>query len=109
MNHIDHFLQPNLKKIKNNILHFKKFVKEHELIDSFIPPRAGSTAFVKLNIKESAKEFSDNLVETTGIMTVPAEMFRHDGKYIRIGFGRNNFKVTLEKLSEALKSKTITV
>lgn len=102
LNHIDHFLQPNLQKIKKNISLFEKFVNEHKLIDSFIRPQAGSTSFVKLNINESALTFSNNLVEATGIMTVPAEMFRHEEKYIRIGFGRNNFNETLEKLSEFL-------
>jgi aspartate/methionine/tyrosine aminotransferase len=75
------------------------------VISSFILPKAGSTAFVKLNIEGSALEFSDRLVERTGIMTVPAEMFEYEGKYVRIGFGRENFPEVLEVLDGCLKSE----
>ena len=33
-----------------------------------------------------------------GIMTIPAEMFDHPGKYIRVGFGRQNFHEILPLL-----------
>ena len=35
-----------------------------------------------------------------GIMTIPAEMFDHPGKYIRIGFGRQNFHEILPLLED---------
>lgn len=98
LNHIDKFLLPNLKKIKENIQLFSAYAAQHPIISSFTPPKAGSTAFVKLNIDTSALEFSDRLVEETGIMTVPAEMFDYQGKYIRVGFGRRNFPEVLETL-----------
>ncbi|MGB2467370.1 MAG: hypothetical protein ACPH90_04415, partial [Crocinitomicaceae bacterium] len=68
------------------------------LISSFTPPRAGSTAFVPLNINSSSLDFSNHLVGTMGIMTIPAEMFDHPGKYIRVGFGRQNFHEILPLL-----------
>lgn len=98
LNHIDKFLFPNLKKIRENIRLFTAFAARHPIISSFTPPKAGSTAFVKLNIESSALEFSDKLVEKTGIMTVPAELFDYEGKYIRVGFGRNNFPEVLDIL-----------
>ena len=81
------------------------FAERHKIISSFIPPIAGSTSFVKLNIKQSALEFSNQLVEDAGIMTVPAEMFEHDDKYIRVGFGRENLAETLEVFDAYLKEK----
>jgi len=45
---------------------------------------------VKLNINCSSLEFSNYLVEKAGIMTIPAEMFDHPGKFIRVGFGRES-------------------
>ena len=90
LNHIDDFLQPNIKKIQNNINLFAEFAQTQEIISSFIPPKSGSTAFVKLNINCSSLEFSNYLVEKAGIMTIPAEMFDHPGKFIRVGFGRES-------------------
>ena len=104
LNHIDHFLLPNIKKIKNNISLFEKFAKEHSIFGNFIPPQAGSTSFVQLNIEQSSLDFSNQLVEEKGIMTVPAEMFEHKGKYIRVGFGRENFGQILEVFDEYLRT-----
>jgi aspartate/methionine/tyrosine aminotransferase len=103
LNHLDHFLQPNIQKIKKNILLFEKFVERHAIFEKFIPPQAGSTSFVKLNIEQSALDFSNQLVEEKGIMTVPSEMFEYEGKYIRVGFGRENFAEVLDIFDEFLR------
>lgn len=104
LNHIDKFLPLNLIKIRENILLFSEFVAKHSIISSFIPPKAGSTSFIKLNIENSSLEFSNQLVEKTGIMTVPSEMFEYQGKYIRVGFGRRNFPEVLDILDKYLKT-----
>lgn len=102
LNHLDAFLRPNLAKIHHNIGLFTAFAKERDLVKNFVPPRAGSAAFVELNITEPSLAWSDSLVEKTGIMTVPAEMFGYDGTCIRVGFGRRNFGEVLERLGEAV-------
>ena len=83
---------------------FKQFADKHDSISSFIPPKAGSTAFVKLNIETSSLEFSNELVKGAGIMTVPAEMFDFPGKYIRVGFGRDSFSEALNEFDIYLRS-----
>jgi aspartate/methionine/tyrosine aminotransferase len=103
LNHSHEFLQPNIEKIKNNVLLFTQFAKEHEVIASFVPPKAGSTAFVKLNVKNTSLEFSNRLVQEAGIMTVPAEMFEYPERYIRIGFGRRSFPEVLEAFDGYLR------
>jgi aspartate/methionine/tyrosine aminotransferase len=103
LNNIDKFLLPNIQKIKKNISFFEQFVKSHQIISSFTPPKAGSTSFVKLNINNSSLEFSNQLVEKTGIMTIPSEMYGYEGNYIRIGFGRKTFPEVLNVLDEYIK------
>ena len=100
LNNIDCFLNPNIQKIDKNIRLFQEFSNRNTLVDSFIPPKAGSVAFVKLQIEKSALQFSNELIEKTGIMTVPSEMFDYPGKYIRVGFGRENLPDTLHKLQD---------
>jgi aspartate/methionine/tyrosine aminotransferase len=104
LNHPEKFIQPNLEKIKANIKLFSEFALQHRNLITFIPPKAGSVAFVKMNIDEPALDFSNRLVEETGIMTVPGEMFEYPGNYLRIGFGRRNFPEVLSKLEEYLNS-----
>ncbi len=105
LNHIDKFLLPNMNKIKVNIGLFDIFYTKHKEIGSFVAPKAGSTAFVKLNIPNSSLDFCNRLVKEAGIMALPSEMFEHEGKYIRVGFGRNNFSEVLGKFGEYLSRK----
>ncbi len=107
LNNIDRFIFPNIEKIKRNIAVFQDFSQKHDIFFDFIPPKAGSTAFVRINIKSSALEFSNKLVEKTGIMTVPGEMFGAEGKYLRIGFGRENFPEILDKFNSYLLNNLI--
>ena len=95
----------NIKKIAANVDLFRTFSQEHDLIAAFTPPRAGSISFVPLNINVTARAFSDQLVKEAGIMTLPAEMFDYEGKYIRVGFGRQDFSEALNALDQYLLSK----
>ncbi len=55
----------------------------------------------KSNVLESVRSavgFSNALVEQTGIMTIPSEMFEYPGAYLRIGFGRECFKEVVDML-----------
>lgn len=106
LNHIDKFLPSNIQKIKKNILLFEEFAAKNQFIASFIAPKAGSCSFVKLNIENSTLDFCNQLVEKTGIMIVPSEMFEHQGKYIRVGFGRNNLPEILEKLDKYINASS---
>ncbi|MEM9328390.1 MAG: aminotransferase class I/II-fold pyridoxal phosphate-dependent enzyme [Bacteroidota bacterium] len=103
LNQVDHFLKINVDRIQRNIALFEQFVDEQTLFKSFIKPQAGSTAFVELDIEESALDFSDRLVEQANVMALPSEMFDYPGKYLRIGFGRDNFAKSLEVLGDHLK------
>ena len=110
LNHAERFIGPNIEKIKENVAFFKEAVEAGKLpfVEAFAEPVAGSVAFVEINPSKAAYlldfeprtalEFSDAIVEKYGIMTIPATMFETDGNYLRIGFGRENFKEVLEKL-----------
>lgn len=95
LNNKDRFTEPNITKIKHNIQLFRAFSERNKDFLDFYEPVSGSTAFVKLKIKESAMHFSERLVKETGIMLLPSETFEYGTKHARIGFGR-------EKLPEIL-------
>ncbi|MBN2236670.1 MAG: aminotransferase class I/II-fold pyridoxal phosphate-dependent enzyme [Bacteroidales bacterium] len=102
LNHLQHFLKPNKEKIKKNILLFQGFVNDHAGLFHFVPPMAGSTALVKLNMNKTSLQFCDDLVAQTGIMAVPGNFFGADEKSIRVGFGRANFPQILDILNDFL-------
>jgi len=103
INHKEDFIKPNLTKIQKNISLLEKFKSEHAGFIDFIPPKAGSTCFAKISIPETTLEFCRKLLEKTGVMMVPSEIFEYGSGYIRIGFGRRNFSEILEILREYIK------
>lgn len=106
LNHSETLIEKNLKKIKENIKHFETFLEidkekaeKDRLFSQFIKPKAGSVAFVKINpLRGNSLDFSNALVQSKGIMTVPSEMFDYPSGYLRIGFGRENFKNILKNI-----------
>ena len=107
LNQAAHYIQANVRKIEQNVQRFQEFAATQPLVKKFILPRAGSTAFVELDITEPALAFSNRLVETTGIMTLPAEMFEYPGTYIRLGFGRESMAEGLQRLTQHLSSSVV--
>jgi aspartate/methionine/tyrosine aminotransferase len=52
---------------------------------SWVKPRAGTTAMLKLDIPISSREFCIDLAQKTGVMLTPGDAFDMEG-YARIGF-----------------------
>ena len=73
---------------------------------SWVKPRAGTTAMLKLNIPVTAREFCIDLVTKTGVMLTPGDAFDMEG-YARIGFANDTQTLTegLAALSEYLATQ----
>lgn len=102
LNHPEAFLSPNIEKIQRNVALFQESIAAGKLpwVEKFIPPVAGSVAFVKIKCDGTAMEWSKALVQSRSILTVPAEMFEYPGTYLRIGFGRENFPEVLKMMEQ---------
>ncbi|MFY9309172.1 MAG: aminotransferase class I/II-fold pyridoxal phosphate-dependent enzyme [Bacteroidia bacterium] len=100
LNNLDCFLQPNLEKIKYNLAVFETFHQRNSGFFEYYKPNSGTTAFIKLNIKETSMEFTERLVNNTGIMMLPSETFEYETRFARIGFGRKNMPETLGILEQ---------
>ena len=95
LNNLEKFVNPNLEKIKANLILFEQFANRHTDFFHFLKPNSGSTAFVKLKINKPAMDFAEKLVKDTGIMLLPSETFEFGDTYARIGFGRENMSTVL--------------
>ena len=70
---------------------------------SWVKPRAGTTAMLKLDIPMSSRAFCVDLVQSTGVMLTPGDAFDMEG-YARIGFANATevLEAGLAKLSDHL-------
>ena len=68
----------------------------------WVRPRGGSTGFPRLvdtgPAGRSADAFAARLVEATGVLLLPSSTFGFDDAHVRIGLGRTDLPVALEKL-----------
>ncbi len=55
---------------------------------SWVKPRSGTTALLKLNLPVATEDFCRRLMAETGVMVVPGSAMDMEG-YVRIGFGNN--------------------
>lgn len=98
LNNMEHFVKPNLEKIKRNMQNFEQFHQRNAHFFDYYKPNSGSMAFIKLNINETAMNFANRLVQDTGIMLLPSETFEYGTAHARIGFGRQNMPEVLDVL-----------
>jgi aspartate/methionine/tyrosine aminotransferase len=98
-----YLIDRNLHQIKNNLNLLDDFMVRHNQILSWVKPKAATIGFARLNIAESSFDFCEEVVNKSGVMIVPSEMFDYGSKHIRLGFGRANFPTALAKFEEHLE------
>ena len=88
--------------IARNIPLLDAFFSRHETRFSWIRPRGGSVGFPRLctNAPGAVDDFCARLVETEGVLLLPGSQFEHPGNHFRIGFGRTDMPLALERLEE---------
>ena len=93
----------NLKIVKNNLAILDEWVT-NEPNFSYVKPKAGTIAFVKLNFDMPSKDFCTKLLDETGVLVVPGSAFDMEG-YIRIGYAYEplELKMGLKLISEFAK------
>ncbi len=106
LNNSKRIIAGNIEKIKRNLELFRQFQERNRWFCDFPEPIGGSTAFIRLLIREPAMEFAEKLVKETGIMLLPSETFNYGKKHVRIGFGRENFPEVLDKFEKYIRGKT---
>ena len=73
---------------------------------SWVKPRAGTTAMIKLDIPMTSREFCIDLLQTTGVMLTPGDAFDMEG-HARLSFANEPYvlEAGLELLSGYLRTK----
>jgi aspartate/methionine/tyrosine aminotransferase len=74
---------------------------------SWVRPRAGSVGFPRLTVPGlGIDEWAAGLVEAEGVLLLPGSQFGYPGNHFRLGFGRTDLPVALDRL-EAYAERTL--
>jgi len=74
---------------------------------AWVRPRAGSIGFPRLTVPGVAiDDWAASLVEAEGVLLLPGSQFDYGGNHFRLGFGRTDLPVALERL-EAHATRTL--
>ena len=92
------------ERIARNIASLDGFFEEYGELISWNRPIGGSICLPRMHCVDDARPFCDELLNETGIMLVPSEMFQYGKNHVRFGFGRENLPEVLERFSRYLKS-----
>lgn len=100
----DRILARSHKITRGNLAMLNDWVTAHPLV-SWVKPRAGTTAMLRIDTPMAARAFCLDLLEKTGVMLTPGDAFEMEG-YVRIGFANDPavLKTGLDKLSDYMKS-----
>ncbi len=89
--------------IQTNLKLLDEFFDAHPKTLHWNRPGAGSIAFPKL-LSQPVDSFCQELLEKTGVLLAPAFNFQYKENHFRIGFGRQDMKDGLSKLSNFIAS-----
>jgi len=85
LKHVDRIFERNLSIIRTNQRILSEWVEDESLID-WVPPRAGTTAFLEYKMDIPSLELCLRLIKEKGVFLVPASCFEMEG-FLRISFG----------------------
>lgn len=69
----------------------------------WVPPRAGSVAFPRL-LRTGSEQLSRRLADQQSVLLMPGTVFGADQAHFRLGLGRRDFPVALERFGTALRA-----
>jgi aspartate/methionine/tyrosine aminotransferase len=96
-------LERNHGILRTNLAVLDEWIAKEPLL-SYMKPRSGTTALVRVNVDMTSREFCVSLLEKTGVMFTPGSALDVEG-YVRIGYtnAREVLVQGLERVSEYLR------
>jgi aspartate/methionine/tyrosine aminotransferase len=73
---------------------------------TWVRPKAGSVAFPRLVRGGPIDRFAADLVEAEGVLLLPGSVFGMGGDHFRLGLGRTDLPMAVERLEAFLDSRT---
>lgn len=92
----------NLAIISKNIILVNDMVSRNPNTISWIPPKAGSVAYLYLKNGETSQNLCDRLLEEKQVLAIGSHLFNDPTPAIRLGLGRKDFGEALIRLEEGI-------
>ncbi len=96
-------LERNLEIIRVNLDSLNDFMAGHERFFAWQPPKAGPVAFPAVRFAAASDDFCSRLLREQDVLLLPGRMFAAAPGHFRIGFGRDDFRQGLDKISAFMK------
>lgn len=99
----DKILARNQALTRTNLALLDAWVAQEPKV-SYVKPKSGTTALLKIDVDMSSRDFCIRLLDAKGVMFTPGSALDIEG-YVRIGYANNTevLEVGLQKVSEFLK------
>jgi aspartate/methionine/tyrosine aminotransferase len=94
----------NLEIIRHNLAIVDSFFSSYSSLFVWVRPKAGSMGFPKL-LKGDIENFCDDLVRKAGVLLLPGTMYDDSNNHFRMGLGRKNLPLAVERLAGYLSKK----
>jgi aspartate/methionine/tyrosine aminotransferase len=92
-------LARSLGVVASNLGHLDRFFADRPGTFRWVRPRAGSVGYPRMTVARTTIDlFAEELVEAEGVLLLPGSRLGHTGDHFRIGFGRTDLPVALERL-----------
>lgn len=98
----EEIIETHRRRIQRNLKVLDAFFKQQPARFSWVPPKAGTVCFPRL-LQDGAEKFCDTVVRQAGILILPSSVYDYGDAHIRIGLGRENFPVALQKFEAFLE------
>jgi aspartate/methionine/tyrosine aminotransferase len=92
----------SLRIVHDNLERIDDLFRRRSDVLTWVRPRGGSIGFPRLLLDEPVDAFAARLVEREGVLILPASAFGHPGNHFRLGFGREDLPVALERFEAFL-------
>ncbi|MBI1857733.1 MAG: aminotransferase class I/II-fold pyridoxal phosphate-dependent enzyme [Candidatus Melainabacteria bacterium] len=102
-------LKRNLGIISENLNKLNEFFNRHKSLFNWKKPKAGTIAFPSIKKEINIEDFCLDLINKKGLMLLPGTKYDFGTKNFRIGFGRKNLPLCLNKLEEYLVTSSSSI
>jgi aspartate/methionine/tyrosine aminotransferase len=99
---IDDVLARTRSIVAPNLELLDDFFARHAGALEWVRPRGASIGFPRVLLAEGAQAFADRLLADHGTLLLPGAVYGHPGQHVRLGFGRRDLPVALERIEAAL-------
>ena len=99
----DRILKRNLDIIRSNLMTLDSFFEKYRFMFNRVRPKAGSIAFPSLKPDIDIEKFCTDLVESKGVLLLPASCYSFSGRNFRLGYGRKNMPESLSRFEEYIR------